>query len=75
MNIISLRSISVYNHLMFFCNILSNLLQVALRCSLAKSYLARDDSKDETEQGLVISGSYIEGASLDLDKECLVEPT
>ncbi|XP_066025345.1 uncharacterized protein [Pocillopora verrucosa] len=49
--------------------------EVELRCSLAKSYLSRDDRKDETEQGLVISGLYIEGASLDLDRECLVEPT
>lgn len=52
-----------------------NLSKVELRCSLAKSYLSRDDRKDETEQGLVISGLYIEGASLDLDRECIVEPT
>ena len=46
-----------------------------LRCSLAKSYLSRDESRDESEQGLVVSGLYMEGASLDLDKGCLVEPT
>ncbi|KAJ7392745.1 hypothetical protein OS493_010400 [Desmophyllum pertusum] len=49
--------------------------EVELRCSLAKSYLSRDESSDESEQGLVVNGLYIEGASLDLDKECLVEPT
>jgi len=55
--------------------ILLNPLQVELRCSLAKSYLSRDESSDEAEQGLVVSGLFIEGASLDLDQECLVEPT
>lgn len=49
--------------------------QVELRCSLAKSYLSRDESSDESEQGLVVTGLFIEGASLDLDQECLVEPT
>ena len=52
-----------------------NPLQVELRCSLANSYLSRDESSHETEQGLVVSGLFIEGASLDLDQECLVEPT
>lgn len=46
-----------------------------LRCSLAKSYLSRDENDGEFEEGLVVSGLYLEGASLDLDKECLVEPT
>lgn len=58
-----------------FFNIVLNRSQVELRCSLAKSYLSRDESSDESEQGLVVNGLYIEGASLDLDKECLVEPT
>ncbi|XP_020627063.1 dynein beta chain, flagellar outer arm-like isoform X2 [Orbicella faveolata] len=48
--------------------------EVELRCSLAKSYLSRDESSDDLEQGLVVSGLFIEGASLDLDQECLVEP-
>lgn len=61
---------------MAFCEtILPNPSQVELRCSLAKSYLSRDESSNESEQGLVVSGLFIEGASLDLDQECLVEPT
>ena len=60
---------------MIFYRILTNFSKVELRCSLAKSYMSRDSRKDETEQGLVINGLYIEGASLDLDTECLVEPT
>ena len=55
--------------------ILYEWLQVELRCSLAKSYLSRDDNVSDSEQGLVISGLYLEGASMDLDKEYLVEPT
>lgn len=58
-----------------FNDIFLTFSQVELRCSLAKSYLSRDERSDESEQGLVVSGLYIEGASLDLDKECLVEPT
>ena len=69
--IVKIISLCLYSYLP---QILVNLSKVELRCSLAKSYL-RDDRKDETEQGLVISGLYIEGASLDLDRECLVEPT
>lgn len=70
--IVKIISLCLYSYLP---QILVNLSKVELRCSLAKSYLSRDDRKDETEQGLVISGLYIEGASLDLDRECIVEPT
>ena len=55
--------------------ILYEWLQVELRCSLAKSYLSRDENVSDSEQGLVISGLYLEGASMDLDKESLVVPT
>lgn len=49
--------------------------EVDLRCSLAKSHSPNDDLNSESEHGLIVSGLYLEGAFLDLDNECLVEPT
>lgn len=47
--------------------------QVELRCSLPASHLSRKDSAAESEQGLLVSGLYLEGASFDFDRVCLVE--
>ncbi|XP_015758877.1 PREDICTED: dynein beta chain, ciliary-like [Acropora digitifera] len=47
--------------------------EVELRCSLPASHLSHKDSATESEQGLLVSGLYLEGASFDLDRVCLVE--